>query len=44
MVEARTSERGSDFGARGRGFDPHAPRRVVSVCKIYPGSSVPVPT
>ena len=41
------SGRASDSGARGRGFDPHSGRRVVSLSKIhlphkkywlYPGS------
>ena len=27
--------RASDSGARGRGFDPHSGRRVVSLSKIY---------
>ena len=33
--EARLpSGRASDFGARGRGFDPHSGRRFVSMSKI----------
>ena len=36
MGEARwPSDRASDFGARGRGFDPHSGRRVVSLRKIH---------
>ena len=31
----RPSGRASDSGARGRGFDPHSGRRVVSLSKIY---------
>ena len=27
--------RASDFGARGRGFDPHSGRHVVSLSKIH---------
>ena len=44
------SGRASDSGARGRGFDPHSSRRVVSLSKIYlprkkyPGSNSSVPT
>ena len=35
-VEARwPSGRASDFGARGRGFDPHSGRSVVSLRKIH---------
>ena len=34
--EARwPSGRASDSGARGRGFDPHSGRRVVSLSKIH---------
>ena len=34
--EARwPSGRASDSGARGRGFDPHSGRGVVSLSKIY---------
>ena len=34
--EARwLSGRASDSGARGRGFDPHSGRRVVSLSKIH---------
>ena len=34
--EARwPSNRASDSGARGRGFDPHSGRRVVSLSKIH---------
>ena len=34
--EARLpSDRASDSGARGRGFDPHSGRRVVSLSKIH---------
>ena len=29
------SGRASDFGLRGRGFDPHSGRRVVSLSKIH---------
>ena len=29
------SGRASDSGARGRGFDPHSGRRVVSLSKIH---------
>ena len=29
------SGRALDIGARGRGFDPHSGRRVVSLSKIY---------
>ena len=29
------SGRASDYGARGRGFDPHSGRRVVSLSKIH---------
>ena len=29
------SGRASDIGARGRGFDPHSRRRVVSLSKIH---------
>ena len=36
LREARwPSGRASDSGARGRGFDPHAFRRVVSLNKIH---------
>ena len=36
MGEARwPSGRVSDSGARGRGFDPHSGRRVVSLSKIH---------
>ena len=47
------SGRASDSGARGRGFEPHSGRRVVSFSKIhlppkkywkYPGSGGSVPT
>ena len=36
LSEARCpSVRASDAGARGRGFDPHSGRRVVSLSKIH---------
>ena len=31
----RPSGSASDFGARGRGFDPHSGRRVVSLSKVH---------
>ena len=31
----RPTRRASDSGARGRGFDPHSGRRVVSLSKIH---------
>ena len=53
-TEARwPSGRASDSGARGRGFDPHSGRHVVSLSKIhlppkmywqYTGSGGSVPT
>ena len=54
LWEARwPSGRASDSRARGRGFDPHSGRRVVSLSKIhlpskkywlYPGSGDSVPS